>query len=30
MKLFNVWFIAPALILLAGCSSVQRSTPIQV
>jgi mono/diheme cytochrome c family protein len=30
MKHLNAWFAVPALVLLAGCSSVQRNTPIQV
>lgn len=30
MKLLNVSAIAPALLLLAGCSSIQRDTPLQV
>jgi mono/diheme cytochrome c family protein len=30
MKFANTWFTAAALVLLAGCSSVQRDTPIQV
>src|SRR5258707_9918324 len=30
MKLLNAWFIAPALVLLAGCSSLERNTSIQV
>ena len=30
MKVLRAGFIVPALVLLAGCSSVQRDTPIQV
>jgi mono/diheme cytochrome c family protein len=30
MKHLNAWFAVPALVLVAGCSSVQRNTPIQV
>lgn len=30
MKLRNTWFVAPALLLLGGCSSIQRNTPLQV
>jgi hypothetical protein len=30
MTLLRAGFIVPALLLLAGCSSVQRNTPIQV
>jgi hypothetical protein len=30
MKLRNVQFVVPALLMLGGCSSVQRDTPLQV
>jgi mono/diheme cytochrome c family protein len=30
MMVLRAWFIAPVLLALAGCSSVQRDTPMQV
>ena len=30
MKLRNTWFLAPLWLVLGGCSSIQRDTPLQV